>query len=90
MLQYFVMGERYPVFVEIINLYLKARPKILAACTKRLVDSGNVVSDEFLAQYFVGYYIFKGVSNETLRFCSANADIPFDPFTKHRFAAMQE
>lgn len=71
---YFLDLGRFPVFVDIITEYLKARPVLLQELITSLVDSNLDTSDERLAHLFVENML-KDVSKETLEFLEANLKI---------------
>lgn len=80
-----------PDFYKVINLYLNSRNSIKDDCIKDLEIKGLKVTDQSLVEYFLGYYIFKGVSLEALRFCVANMDLNKKDFLKpYRDAEIRE
>ncbi len=88
----FLSGEEPEnYFVKVITLYLNARPKILAECTQDLQSKGIQITEKSLAEEFLGYYIFKGVSQEALKFLVANSNLENkNPFKAQRKAGILE
>ncbi len=85
MIDYFLGEGTDPAFLKVINLYLNARPKVLFDCKQDLQLKGIQITEESLAEEFLGFYIFKGVSNEGLRFCVSNSNLTYkDPFKLER------
>jgi hypothetical protein len=83
--EYLTGEEPESYFFKVIHLYLNARSLLKNDCIKDLQAKGLVITDEALVKEFLGYYIFKGVGLEGLRFCVANMELKEkNPFKAYR------
>ena len=90
-INYFLGEGTDPAFLKVITLYLNSRSPIKIECSLALRAKGKEINDLSLAEELLGYYIFKGVSNEALRFCVANTDIiTKDPLKLYRDNSKRE